>query len=321
MKSVSPFRFFAFPLFACFGQYLWMANFSPTDLWASMAWIPLLTFAWFCIGGLSHEIVHGNLKLPGTFGIAIARSIGTVIGIPHSVYREVHMRHHAYLNTPLDWEMWPYGDPNVSLRRRRIFVWLDVVFAIVVTPIVWGRICFSSQSPVDAETRRVMRREYWAVAVFWCSFLATCVWVHRSGLFLFLPEHLIFAVPAVLATMCNGFRKLMDHVGTCSFDPMLGTRTIVGASLMTKVLSYLNFDLAVHGPHHRYPKLDHTQLKTRMMECAAENPDQAYPVYSSFFAAVAHTIRSVAVNPGVGVNAGCTDSLSHLPLEKSVSIQ
>jgi fatty acid desaturase len=76
---------------------------------------------------------------------------------------------------------------------------------------------------------------------------------------------------------------MMDHVGTSSFDPLHGTRTIVGANPLTKLLSYFNFDLAVHGPHHRYPKLDHSMLKQRMAEITEKNPEQDYPVFSSFF--------------------------------------
>ena len=309
-------RFLAFPILACAGQWWWMAHYSPTNLMASAIWIPLLTFSWFCIGGVSHELVHGNLKLNRSLEIGIARVIGTVLGIPFTVYREVHMRHHAYLNTPLDWEMWPYGDPDVSLRFRRVFVWFDVVFAVIATPIIWGRICYSADSPVAADIRRTMRREYLAVAIFWSIVIGTGIWVHRTGRFEFLPEHLTFAAPALLATICNGIRKMMDHVGTRSFDPLHGTRTIIGKTFFTRVLSYFNFDLAIHGPHHRFPKLDHSLLQERMSDIASDNPDQTYIVFPSFTSAIVDTFRAVINNPGVGLNAGCTADLSHLPLNQ-----
>ncbi|MEO1981106.1 MAG: fatty acid desaturase [Fuerstiella sp.] len=309
-------RCLAFPIVACGGQWWWMAHYAPTNIIASAVWIPLLTFAWFCIGGTSHEIVHGNLIINKTLGTAIGRIIGTVLGIPYTVYKEVHMRHHAYLNTPLDWEMWPYGDPDVSLRFRRIFVWCDILFAIVLTPFIWGRICFSPRSPVAPKLRRTMRLEYLAIAVFWFGVIGSCIYVHRSGIFLFRPEHWIFAAPPLLATMGNGLRKLMDHVGTSSFDPFHGTRTVVGQNFITKTLSYFNFDLSIHGPHHRYPKLDHSLLKRRMTEIADANPEQTYPVFPSFFSALIDTMRTITRNPGVGLNAGCTEDLSHLPLRQ-----
>jgi fatty acid desaturase len=319
MRPAAFFRLLAFPFLACVGQWCWVVNFAPTNVLACAIWVPLLTYSWFCIGGFSHETAHGNFRLNKTLGEAIARCIGTLLGIPYTVYREVHMRHHAYLNTPLDWEMWPYSDPAASLRFRRVFLWFDVLLAIVVTPIIWGRICYSPHSPVGPEIRRTMRREYWAVAVFWLGAISTGIWAHRTDRFLFSPEHLIFALPPYLATVCNGFRKMMDHVGTSSFDPLHGTRTIVGANPLTKLLSYFNFDLAVHGPHHRYPKLDHSMLKQRMAEITEKNPEQDYPVFSSFFSAAMHTIRNVAKNPGVGVNSGCIDDISHLPINEPVT--
>ena len=293
-----------------------MANYSPTDAISSAVWIPLLTYSWFCIGGLSHEILHENLNIGKRLSVLIARIIGTVLGIPYTVYREIHMRHHAYLNTPLDWEMWPYGDPNASLRFRRIFVWFDILFAVIATPIIWSRICYASSSPVAPEVRRVMRGEYLAVFLLWTSVVGTCVWLHQTGEFEFRWEHLIFAMPPILATIANGFRKMMDHVGTSSFDPLHGTRTIIGRNFVTRAISFFNFDLAVHGPHHRYPKLKHSQLKDRMAEIAHAHPDESYPVYPSFFAAFVDTIRTIIRNPGVGLNSGCTDNLKHLPLDR-----
>ena len=165
LKTINPMpiklipRLIAFPIIACVGQCYWMMNVSPTNAAASLIWIPLLAYAWFCIGGFSHEVVHGNLNLNLRLAKYVARSIGTLLGIPYTVYKEVHMRHHAYLNTPLDWEMWPYGDPKASLGFRRIFVWFDVLFAVVATPIIWGRICFSKESPVSHQIRRTMKWE------------------------------------------------------------------------------------------------------------------------------------------------------------------
>lgn len=312
-------RMLAFPFIAVIGQAVWMWFFDPTDVWASAVWIPVLAYCWFCIGGLSHEVVHENLPIGNRTGHIAARVIGVLLWIPYSVYREVHMRHHAYLNTPLDWEMWPYTDPKASLRFRRVFVWFDIVLAWIVTPCIWGRICFSRSSPVAAEVRREMKREYLVTALVWVVIIATCVWVHVNGLFLFRWDMLIFAVPPLLATMANGFRKIMDHVGTASFDPLHGTRTIVGQGWVTRALSFFNFDLAIHGPHHRYPKLDHTHLRDRMTEIASSRPDEAFPVFPSFWAAFVDTMKTIVRNPGVGLNAGCQADLSHLPMDKQAA--
>lgn len=293
-----------------------MWQYSATNVTAALIAIPVLTYSWFCIGGLSHEIVHHNLPMNNSLAIGIARVIGFVLGIPYTVYREVHMRHHAYLNTPLDWEMWPYSDPNASLTFRRVFVWFDIVFSIVATPVIWGRICFAPNSPVSPKIRRKMKWEYLGVFLFWGSVITVCWWIHHTGRFEFRPEHWIYALPPFLATVCNGFRKMMDHVGTCSFDPLHGTRTIVGKNIITRGLSFFNFDLAIHGPHHRYPKLKHSELETRMAEISETNQSESYPVFPSFLAAFIDTMKAIIRNPGVGLNSGCEDDLGHLPLDR-----
>ena len=314
--SLVPLRLLSFPIVAIAGQVVWMGWFEPTDWLSSGLWIAVLSYCWFCIGGISHELIHDNLNL-GRTGVWIGRAVGILLLIPQSVYREVHMRHHAYLNTPLDWEMWPYTAPSCSLAFRRMFVVFDVVLAVFVTPFVWGRICFSRYSPVTPQIRRTMKAEYAGCATFWLSVVAMCVWMHETGRFTFRLEHWIFAAPPLLATMMNGVRKLIDHVGTGSIDPVYGTRTVVGGNILTRLFSFFNFDLAVHAPHHRFPKLKHTELKQRMAEICEQNPEAEYPVYSTFAAALWDTVRRVAINPGVGLNAGCQDDLSHLPMNQS----
>ena len=306
-------RFLAFPMFAFVGQWFWMQNYSPLSGWACAFWIPVLTYCWFCVGGLAHELVHQNLPFGPRATRVIGRILGTSIGIPYWVYKEVHMRHHAYLNTPLDWELWPYSDPAVSLRSRRIFVWFDMLFGSLSTPLIWGRICFSRQSPVSDRIKQKMRNEYALIAITWSLAIGTAVWLIASGRREFHPEELIFVLPLLLAGSCNSVRKIMEHVGTRSFDPLHGTRTIVGKNIVTRLLSYFDFDLAVHGPHHRYPKLGHSHLKSRMAEVQQAAPDTAYPVFHSFTGALMDTFRTAIRNPGVGINAGCTDDLSHLP--------
>ena len=62
-------------------------------------------------------------------------------------------------------------------------------------------------------------------------------------------EHLIFLIPVLLSGTLNPIRKMIEHIGTASFDPLYGTRTIVADNRVTRTLSFFNFDLAVHGPH------------------------------------------------------------------------
>jgi len=139
------------------------------------------------------------------------------------------------------------------------------------------------------------------------------IWLVVSGRHVFRSESLVFALPLLLSANCNSIRKMMEHLGTRSFDPLHGTRTVIGSSFVTRLLSYFDFDLAIHGPHHRYPKLDHSLLKSRMTEVQEASPDTSFPVFHSFTGALIDTFRTVITSPAVGINAGCTDDLSHLP--------
>jgi fatty acid desaturase len=306
-------RFVAFPLFAVFG-YIPLLLGWPNGHWSTeLVLVGLLAYSWFCVGGLSHELVHGNLKTPKWIQSAAAHTIGTFIGIPLTAYRESHLRHHAYLNTPLDNELWPYSDPRASLAFRRVFVWFDVAFGVIAAPIIYGLVCFHRQVPLRPALRRRVRFEYAAVAVFWTTTVAGLTLAHRSGLITLTPHDLIYIAPLAIASSMNSLRKLTEHLGMSSYDPVLGTRTVIGDNVFTKLFSYFDFDLAVHGPHHRHPRLAHTQLADRMREFQAAEPTAQFPVYSSFAAVVADTVRCMIKNPGVGVNAGGHTDLGHLP--------
>ena len=71
------------------------------------------------------------------------RVIGTMIGVPYSIYRESHIRHHAYLNKPYDWELWPYSDPKASLWFRRVFVWFDLFLGMLGAMATYGDCSFT----------------------------------------------------------------------------------------------------------------------------------------------------------------------------------
>ncbi|MEO2048587.1 MAG: hypothetical protein ABGX16_18690 [Pirellulales bacterium] len=86
-----------------------------------------------------------------------------------------------------------------------------------------------------------------------------------------------------------------------SIDPLLGTRTVVPSATLMKVCSYFNFDIFVHGPHHRHPRLTHGTLETKMHEYGSEQPDMAYPVY---WKTVRDMLPSMLINPACGTLAG-----------------
>ena len=65
-------------------------------------WIVLTGYALFSLTSGLHETVHQTFCGSRRVSIWFGRLIGTLLFLPYTVYRESHIRHHAYLNSPLD---------------------------------------------------------------------------------------------------------------------------------------------------------------------------------------------------------------------------
>ena len=115
----------------------------------------VLAYVLFCWTSYFHEAAHQTLlgRSKG-WSIAWGRIVGTVVGVPYTAYRETHIRHHAYLNAPADWELWPYSDPKRSRTFRRVFVWIDLIFGQVTHALIYGRIYFHRNSPLSPAAGR-----------------------------------------------------------------------------------------------------------------------------------------------------------------------
>lgn len=267
--------------------------------WQSL-WALITAYCLFCWTSCFHETVHQTLSRSRWLSIAIGRLIGTAIWIPYNVYRESHIRHHAYLNKPTDWELWPYSDPTTSRGFRRLFVWFDFFLNIFASAYIYGRIYFHKNSPLkNPKLRATIRNEYILCAVIWGSLVASVtyfgVWTDFARAWL---------LPSYLAGYFQAIRKFTEHLGMASYDPMLGTRTVIGDNLFTRFCTYVNFDIFVHGPHHRHPRVAHAQLEVKMHDYMQQNPQATYPVFESYWQAIRHMLPSMLKNPGVGMNVG-----------------
>ena len=273
--------------------------------WATQSvavYLPLMavtSFAFLCYTSCFHETAHHTLGNSKWFSIAVGRILGTLVLTPYTTYRESHVRHHAYLNKPNDFELWPYSDPNVPLWFRRCFVWLDLLLGFIISPIVYGRTFLATGSPVtDPRLRRMIVWEYVLIAAFWGSVAAIATWQHWWFQLL-----TVWVIPHWVAGILQTGRKLTEHLGMASYDPLMGTRTVVGATWFTRFCTFMNFDIFVHGPHHRHPRLGHTQLVNKM-QTYAQGTESDFPVYPSYRQAAMAMLPCLFMNPGVGVNAG-----------------
>lgn len=278
-------------------------GFGQDNLWLAAA-IALYTAAMmFCWTSALHEAAHQTLWPSRTASIWSGRILGTLMFTPYTAYREVHIRHHAYLNTPRDWELWPYSDPNASLTFRRLFVWFDLLAGVVAGPLIYGRIYFHPDSPIEKpEVRRTIRYEYLGIAILWGG-----IWTYTTVAGLWAEHSRAVLLPMYLAAFMQTGRKFTEHLGMASFDPLEGTRTVLPRQWLLRLSSFLNFDIFIHGPHHRHPRIAHTTLEDKLTEHQRDNPEVVYPTYERYWQATWAMLPSMFRNPGCGVNAGSVD--------------
>ena len=124
----------------------WPVNTLPVYL----GWLTLTTFVFFCYTSCFHETAHQTLSDSRRMSIIVGRILGTLMFTPYSVYRESHIRHHAYLNKPTDFELWPYSDPKTSVWFRRVFVWVDLAIGFLTSPYIYARTFFHRDSPIKS---------------------------------------------------------------------------------------------------------------------------------------------------------------------------
>jgi fatty acid desaturase len=295
-------RFLLFPILALIGQLAVMAYGPSLPLvWQILA-IAGVGYFWFNVAGSFHEVVHHTLFRSEAANVWLGRMIGSFVAIPYTAYKESHRLHHAYLNTPQDTELWPYSDPSWSRRSRLFFAWADILISIILTPIIYGRVYWMRNSPLKPQTLRTIRREYLGLLAAWGTAIGASIWLVRSGRIDGAAFHPLWLSPLAISMSLNTIRKFTEHLGMESLDPVLGTRTVIGPSLITRLSSYFNFDIYVHGPHHRYPRAQHTELPVRLRELQSEAAEPI-PVFPTYRAAMLDMFPCLFRNPGVGANA------------------
>ncbi len=293
-------RFILFP-FLAMTAYPFFIMGTGGDHWAMQTvWIFFLSYCWFCIGGSFHESVHETLFNHKWINVWYGRFLGIMIGIPYTTYKESHRRHHAYLNTPADYELWPYSDPNISLGTRRIFVWIDLIFGVVTAPYIYARIYFLKDFPHSFNVRRAIFWEYIALILFWSFVLIAIYFLCHHPDETVTPFNPLWVLPLFIAAATNTARKFVEHLGMKSSDPFLGTRTILPGNFISKMLLYFNFDIAIHGPHHRYPHAQHDELPIKLKAYQALHPELEIPVYRSYTSAFFSMLPLLWTFPATG---------------------
>ncbi|HWL94979.1 MAG TPA: fatty acid desaturase [Phycisphaerae bacterium] len=272
----------------------------PADNWfwiaAWVAWLAYFQHTWMTI---FHEDVHYTLYRAKWHNIMNGTIVGTLLTVPFSVYRHVHIRHHNRMNHPEDWELWPYVDPTKSLAFRRWFMVFDLLLGLFAAPYIYSRIFFSKHSPLtEPKQRRRIWLEYGLIVVFWGSLWG--IVIYTGAWWLFAKMYLI---PAWLSGTVQTVRKFTEHLGLPLGTPMEGARTVLPADSLAKAVAYTSFHISAHGVHHQYPQMPHENLEKVVVFERAKHGDA--PVFTSHVRAMQDMARHLW-HPGIGVNARTT---------------
>lgn len=292
-------RFLMFPGLAFSLYPFFIAGAGGDGIIVRSLWVTFLSYCWFCVGGAFHEAAHETLFANRNANRFVGMIIGSIVFIPLNAYRETHRLHHAYLNSSRDYEMWPYCDPKASLWFRRLFVVFDIVLGVASAPLIYGRIWLLRNSPLAPAVRRTISMEYLICLVFWgtaiTTFLVRFIMTGRT----WADFRIEWILPLVLSSSANSVRKLVEHLGMPSTDPILGTRTIAGGNAYSRLCRYFNFNISVHGPHHRFPRLSYTELSPKLQQYRSQHPELQVPVFASYLAAFVNMLPSLR-NPASG---------------------
>lgn len=302
IPQTEPFPWLRYLLFPTLGIALYPAFVLGVggDHWAvRLSWVLFLGFCWFCSGGSFHEMCHQNLFRKKESNIWVGRFFGTIMGLPYSLFKEAHRQHHACMNKPNDPEMWPYCDPQYSLTFRRCFLLIHIPAAFFVFPYIIGRVLNNERYSIKEETRKTIKKEYLGIHLFWGTLIAGSMIIARLNGYRIWDFDPLWILPLALSQTLNVLRQMIEHMGMTSCDPLLGTRTVISNNYISRVLCYFNFESAVHGPHHRFPKSQHFQLVDQYDNHLEKNPELQPPIFGSYFAAFLDMLPHLW-NPRIG---------------------
>src|ERR1043166_10103666 len=104
-------------------------------VWAGWWWLslPLALVAAHLMHGLLigfHEASHGLLRKSRRLNEFDGVLIGIFSFLPFNLYRVVHQRHHMYLGTEKDTELWPFVLPRMSRWKRGLSAFLDLTVGL-----------------------------------------------------------------------------------------------------------------------------------------------------------------------------------------------
>ena len=286
-----------------FQALVFLLAFSEIGIWAAVraGWlwltVPLVLVAAHLMHGLLigfHEASHGLLRKSRRLNEFDGVLIGIFSFLPFNLYRVVHQRHHMYLATEKDTELWPFVLPNVPRWGRRLSAFLELTIGLFYSPIIFFRVFLQPDSPVRSQK---VRRRIWAELalsfLFWTLILGSVAFFGVWKYFLW-----IYLAPAMIAANLQTWRKYVEHLGLTGTTVNSSTRSIVPKSWLGRIFAYTLLHEPYHGVHHQNAGLPHGVLPQFTSVLEPKEPGELAP-FMSYRQALPDLVRSLG-NPRVG---------------------
>lgn len=264
----------------------------PIAYWPALLLIcPALGTLLFLFVIAFHDASHDRLHPVHAMNEAFGHIVGTMMFIPLDVYRHAHARHHAYLGTENDPELWPFTIPGSSRVLRILAAFCEIVLGVVYSPLLFLRsVMLGDLTPRE---RKLIFRGYVLCAVTWVAILAI---VYDFDLWKLLLVTAI--VPMTISGILQTVNKYSQHLGLHGRTVLGLTRTVVDEHPAGDVVSSTMFYNDYHGTHHRYAKIPYYNLPTATPYTLAR-ADEFCPVYPNLASTTLAMIPCLA-DPKIG---------------------
>lgn len=266
--------------------------------WLMPAYRPALLLVWPAYGYVLwqftlafHDASHGRFHPVRWVNELFGHGVGTFSFLPLAVYRHAHARHHAYIGTARDPELWPFTIPGAPRAVRVMAAMVEIVLGFVYTPLLFLR--DAVVGGLSARERREVALGYAACAVVWGAILAAVYQFRAWELFA-----VAVVVPFAIAGAIQTLNKFTQHLGLQGRSVLGLTRTVVDQRRYAALVSSSILHNDSHGTHHRYAKIPHYHLP-EATPYALAGSREACPVFPSVAAALLDMLPCLA-DPKVG---------------------
>ena len=146
-----------------------------------------------------HEASHGMLRKNRFLNDVDGMIAGILSFMSFTLYRAAHQKHHMYLATERDEELWPFVNVKSPRWSRCLAAFVELNAGMVFTPFLFWRMFFRKGSFIRSpKVRRRIWQEFILMIAVWAAILSAVAWFHVWPYFFWL-----YLAPGILAGLGN----------------------------------------------------------------------------------------------------------------------